>query len=384
MRSRLGAIRRRLRPPSPQVPDGGPTAAEAEADVRRAFLEVLGREVDQMGLAFYSKSLRAGMAVEELVATLEASEEHQLVQARRARQLPNLVAAHPDRYVTVTSDGGDAVPTFLAASPADFDWIEERIIGEGYYETPGIWTFGIDLDKRLMAEMIGMLAPASAVELGCSSGAVLHGLAEAGVDVCGIDISELAKSQATKLVRDRILIGDIATLEVGRRFDVAFGLDVFEHIHPGALDGFIAALVDLVRDGGHVVVNVPAFGDDEVFGEVFPMFLAPWRDDAAAGTPFRHLQVDEDGYPMHGHLVWATTDWWVARFERAGLRRLPAVERALLGTYGEHFDRATPARRSLYVFGKGVTDPETAALAASVAARRSALLEDLARQLADD
>jgi SAM-dependent methyltransferase len=213
---------------------------------------------------------------------------------------------------------------------------------------------------------------------------VLHGLAEAGADVCGIDISELAKSQATDLVRDRILIGDVASLEVGRTFDVAFGLDVFEHIHPGALDGFITALVALVRDGGHVVVNVPAFGDDEVFGEVFPMFLAPWREDAAAGTPFRHLQVDEDGYPMHGHLVWATTDWWVASFERAGLHRLPEVERALLGIYGDHFDQATPARRSLYVFGKGVAAGGAAALAASVAAKRSSLLDDLARELARD
>jgi hypothetical protein len=52
---------------------------------------------------------------------------------------------------------------------------------------------------------------------------------------------------------------------------------------------------------------------------------------------------------MHGHLIWAHTDWWVAQFEAAGFTRQPDTERELHARFADHF-RMWPARSSFYVF----------------------------------
>ena len=312
---------------------------------------------------------------------MEASDEYQNRIAARAFVLPDLQGSAPERYEVLTSDDGSSVSVFRGEDDAAFDWIEQQIFANGYYEKPGIWSFQIDLDKRVMAEMIAGLEPRSAVEVGCSSGAVLHCLAEAAVDVCGIEISELAGNRAPDTVRDRIILGDIGELEFDRGFDVAFGLDVFEHVHPQKLDAFIAVARRTREPGGILFVNVPAFGDDAVFGEVFPMFLEEWRADAASGQVFHHLQVDERGYPSHGHLVWATTDWWVTRFEQAGVRRASDVERALHEHYDWYFASCTPARQSFYVFTKDRDAADVRALASRIAARDSHVLADLRGEL---
>jgi SAM-dependent methyltransferase len=317
------------------------------------FHVLLGRPPDIAGRAHFLKVLAAGTSRDEVVAALQASDEYQNRVAARDHVIPDLVANAPDRYEVLTSDDGAPVRTFVAREPSAFDWIEEKIIDNGYYERPGIWSFQVDLDKRVMAEMICLLAPRAVIEVGCSSGAVLHCLSEGDVEVRGVEISELARARAPETVRDRIVLGDLTQIEFDREFDVAFGLDVFEHVHPGKLDEFVAALVRLVAPGGFVFVNVPAFGVDAVFGEVFPMFLREWRQDADAGTVFQNLQVDARGYPEHGHLIWATSDWWVERFERAGLERVPDIERALHDQYDWYFESCTPARKSFYVFSKG-------------------------------
>ena len=345
------------------------------------FQSLLGRPVDPAGRAHFLKVLAAGASRDEIVAALEASDEYQNRIAARAFVLPDLQGSAPERYEVLTSDDGSSVSVFRADDEAAFDWIEQQIFDNGYYEKPGIWSFQIDLDKRVMAEMIAGLEPRSAVEVGCSSGAVLHCLAEAAVDVCGIEISELAADRAPDTVRDRIVLGDIGELEFDRGFDVAFGLDVFEHVHPQKLDAFIASLVALVEPGGILFVNVPAFGEDAVFGEVFPMFLEEWRADAANRQVFHHLQVDERGYPSHGHLVWATTDWWVTRFEQAGLQRASDVERALHDQYDWYFASCTPARQSFYVFTKDRDAADVRALASRIAARDSHVLADLRGEL---
>jgi 2-polyprenyl-3-methyl-5-hydroxy-6-metoxy-1,4-benzoquinol methylase len=350
--------------------------------VRRAFRQALGRDADEVGLLHYTRALRNGMTEVQLIEILEASEEAQLARARAARSLPDIVARAPHRYEDLVADDGTRVPTYKAEASADFDWIEDRIITSGYYETPGIWSFGVDLDKQLMAEMISLFNPASALEFGCSSGSVLAGLVERGIDAFGVDISELAKSHAIPSVRERILIGDIRLLSLPHsEFDIAFGLDIFEHLHPDKLDSYIGALVGHIRPGGILLANVPAFGRDAVFGEVFPMFLASWRDDAASGQIFRRLQVDEQGFPMHGHLVWATTGWWEAKFEAAGLLRVAELEAEIQRIYGDHFRRASPARQSTYVFGRDITPQEVDSRMAYLTTIESSVLADMRNQL---
>ena len=188
-----------------------------------------------------------------------------------------MYATAPDRYVDLVDDDGHAVRTYIAEDPTAFDWIERAILENGFYEKPGVWVLSIDTDKRLMAEIVGRLEPGSALEVGCSSGGVLAGLDAAGVDVCGVDISTFARDRSPDAIRERIRLGELAEMEFDRTYDVTFGLDIFEHIHPGKLDAFIAALVAATTPGGYVLVNVPAYGPDVVFGEAFPISLPEWR-----------------------------------------------------------------------------------------------------------
>jgi hypothetical protein len=138
-------------------------------------------------------------------------------------------------------------------------------------------------------------------------------------------------------------------LDLPTDYDLVFGLDVFEHLNPNRLAEYCRVLRARVHPGGWLFANIPAFGHDAVFGEVFPVYVAQWEHDIAANRPFRVLHCDDDGYPINGHLIWAHTDWWVAQFEAVGFVRQPDVERVLHERYADHL-RATPARRSFYVF----------------------------------
>jgi Methyltransferase domain/Domain of unknown function (DUF4214) len=359
-------------------------ARSTEKFLDEAFLSVLGRPIDIAGRVHYSNSLRNGASRPDILAALKASEEYRNRQAATAFHLPDLVVSEPNRYRIVAADDGKELRSYLAADDASFDWIEARIFENGYYERPGIWSFEVDLDKRVMAEIISLLEPKSVVEVGCSSGAVLQCLHGEGVDVWGVDVSASARDRASDSVRDRIVLGDITDVTFDRCFDVGLGLDIFEHVHPNKLSGFLAALVSLIRPGGFLYANVPAFGNDSVFGQVQSMFLPEWREDARAGRPFRHLQVDERGYPAHGHLVWATTDWWVAQFEAAGLRRVPDVERALHEQYDWYFEACSPMRKSFYVFAKARDTESDRQLAGRIREAEPRALKELRAQLDDN
>ena len=118
-------------------------------------------------------------------------------------------------------------------------------------------------------------------------------------------------------------------IELPSAYDMVFGLDVFEHLNPNRLDAYVRRIAEITRDGGFLFCNIPAFGKDPVFGTLFPLYVDGWEQDAAAGRPFSTLHVDDEGYPIHGHLVWADARWWVQRFEAAGFGRLPQIERWL-------------------------------------------------------
>jgi hypothetical protein len=100
---------------------------------------------------------------------------------------------------------------------------------------------------------------------------------------------------------------------------------------------------------------------------VFPLYVDGWKEDALAGRPFSALHVDDLGYPIHGHLSWADARWWVARFEAAGFRREPSVERALHHKYDDYMRKRAPARRAFFVFSKGAAADRCAAIVQQIA-----------------
>jgi hypothetical protein len=321
--------------------------------LERAYREILGRDADKDGIDYYRALLREGARRTDVLISLVRSEEFTSKGTKAAPVLASLRASRPDRYRdAVDRTNGQGVVVFEAAGPLDFDWLEAAILQNGYYEQPGVWNFGVDTDKRVMAEIVASFAPERALELGCAAGAVLACLHELGIAAEGVEISAMALARAPAAVRPRIHHGDLLAVELPAAYDIAFGLDIFEHLNPNRLEAYLAKLARLTRAGGYVFCNVPAFGPDPVFGTVFPFYLDGWEREAAAGSHFSTLHVDELGYPLHGHLIWADAQWWVRRFEAQGLRREIAVERALHRKYDDYMDRRSRARKAFLIFSK--------------------------------
>lgn len=342
--------------------------------VEEAYRGILEREADADGLRFYTGLLREGHGRTEVLLSLARSEEftRRLAPAAAA---PDIRRLRPAAYHTDTDTRtGTPVDVFEAAEPEGFDWLEAMILEHAYYERPGVWGLDVDTDKRVMAEAVAALEPRRALEIGCAGGAVLGCLHEQGVEAEGVEISRRAIESAPPGVRERIHEGDLLGLDLPGTYDVVFGLDIFEHLNPNRLEAYLARVAALTAAGGHVLANIPAFGADPVFGTVFPLYVAGWAHDAAEGRPFRRLHVDAQGFPLHGHLVWADWAWWVAQFERHGLRREVEVEAALHRRYDGHFERRSPARKSLFVFSRAGDRGRARGLAARIAAAPSRVL----------
>jgi hypothetical protein len=106
---------------------------------------------------------------------------------------------------------------------------------------------------------------------------------------------------------------------------------------------------------------------------VFPLYIDSWAENAAAGRPFSTLQVDDLGYPIYGHLMWAGARWWTKRFEAAGFRRELDIEHALHRKYDEYMRKRSPARRAFFVFGKRAAEDSRAAIVRRITAGRSTI-----------
>lgn len=292
-----------------------------------------------------------------------------------AGDLPDIRALRPESYVTRERLwSGEPVLAFTAEAAEDFDWLERMILDNGYYEHEGVWSLDLDQDKRAMAEILAAFRPRQALEIGCSIGAVLQCLKDLDVHGEGVEISRMAIERALPDVRDRIHHGDLLTLDLAGTFDLVFGLDVFEHLNPNRLEAYLARTTALLGPGSYLLVNAPAFGDDPVFGLVFPVYLRDWYQDLSLERPFRVLHCDAKGYPVNGHLIWADSLWWVRQFERHGLRREESIERAIHARYDHFFDTYAPARKTLYVFSKGAMAAESDAIVECVLSSPSAFL----------
>ena len=347
----------------------GPIFQSDSAFVDSAFRDILGRDADQGGLDFYRGVLRKGLGRTAVILDITRSEEfRRTLTASAPSTLPNLVVQRPERYRRTTDRAnGSSMLVFTVESPADFDWLENAIIANGYYEEPGVWVLDVDFDKRLVAEMIAAFAPAAALEIGCASGAVLQCLDALGVEGEGVEISSMAIARADERVRPRIHQGDLLALELPRRYDLLFGLDIFEHLNPNKLAAYLDRIAAVTTDDAFLFCNIPAFGTDAIFGTVFPFYVDGWAEDAAAGRPLRSIHVDDAGYPIHGHLAWGDAAWWTRQFENAGFIREVEVERAFHRKYDGYMEKRSPARRAYFVFGKQASARRRADVVARIA-----------------
>jgi 2-polyprenyl-3-methyl-5-hydroxy-6-metoxy-1,4-benzoquinol methylase len=358
-------IRRILKKHAPQSP---------EADVRHPvdrltdeefldyiYMRYLGRKPDPAGRDHQFKFLREGNSRAALLVNITDAPEfvfkivkdhiHPSFQHTYV-QLPFIRDERKDRYTVLADSAGLESDFFIAGSEEDFDWLERKIIGNGYYERPGVWGLLIDGDKRMMADIAAEFAPGAVLDFGCANGAVLKCLKDKGIDGEGVEISAASLDKAYPEIMDRIRLGDIRNLAFSRTYDLILGLDIFEHLNPNKLSEYLSRLHGLLKDGGYLYANIPAFGKDSVFGEIFRIDYVSWTEDASEKRYFRAVPVDGYGYPKNGHLIGAATDWWVDRFSEAGFRRETDIEAALHRKFDEAMEKISPARRAYYVFSK--------------------------------
>lgn len=330
-----------------------PKTSSNKTFLEDAYREILGRDIDQDGLNSYTKLLKAGYSRTYVLMSIVKSDEFINKVLKENNPIQNLRELRPSSYDLLDDiSKTHKILLFNTTSQDDFNWLESMIVENGYYEKPGVWGFTIDLDKKVMAEIVSVFKPNRALEIGCANGAIMQCLRELNIFCEGVEISQMAINKAFPEIKNNIHKRDLLQLELPYTYDLIFGLDIFEHLNPNKLDDYLAKIDQILSDGGYLFCNIPAFGDDPIFGTIFPIYIKDWEQDIHQGKFFAKIHVDKDGYPMHGHLIWADSQWWVKQFKKRGFHRELEIEKALHGKYDDYMEKMSIARKSYYVFSK--------------------------------
>lgn len=345
---------------------------DAEHLVTQLYRGLLGREPDPGGLRTHVQALRSGIAIADVARGMTDSEEFHKKQGHlrvEPPRLPNLAERHPQRYLR----NADGTTTFVAERDEDFDWMEQAILGHRYYDSFGVWSPTIDIDKRVTAAFVAGLGTRRCLELGCFTGPVLSLLDEQGIDVTGVEISHLAFVLAYPSIRHKLCYGDLLSVDLQPPYDAMLAMDILEHLNPLRLDRYLARIDALLARDGYCLINSPMFGPDDVFGETAGVYLPEWR---AAGSDdfWRHLHCDERGWPQHGHLIWAAPSWWERRFREHGLVRDRDIERRVHACLERFFRDCAPARRSFFLLRREDNRNASADVGAEVVRALTAVL----------
>ncbi len=331
--------------------------------LKNAYREILGRDIDPDGLNYYIKFLQDGHSQTDVLLNLVKSEEFINKVLRENTSIQNLRQLRPSSYHIVDDlFSPNKILVFTAETDGDLDWLESMILEHGYYEKPGVWSFSIDTDKKVMAEIMSAFQPNRALEIGCANGTVMKCLYDMNILCEGIEISTRAINKAFPEIKNNIYKGDILELNLPEKYNLIFGLDVFEHLNPNRIADYINKIYQILIDGGYLFCNIPAFGCDPIFGTVFPVYIKEWEADISQGRYFSQLHVDAQGYPIHGHLIWADYQWWVKQFEQSGFQREVEIEKAFHEKYDDYMDKTSVARKSYFIFSKNADKKENEAI----------------------
>ena len=95
----------------------------------------------------------------------------------------------------------------------------------------------LDHSKKL-AKTVELFSPETVLDLGCGVGKSLDWFLEQDIDAQGVEGSKMAISKANH--PDRITQHDLNhELDLGKKFDLVWCVEVAEHIHPKFLDNFM-------------------------------------------------------------------------------------------------------------------------------------------------
>jgi hypothetical protein len=287
---------------------------------------------------------------------------------------------HLSRYLDDGRGYNDGRGVWVLEIERDDDYVAilDHIVDTDFYGRAYLAYRAGQVDDRItahfwwVAQMAAALQPRRVVELGCGRGDVLRILQQHnGVDVLGIDFGSAPDTMLWPSLLPGFHSGDV--VDVLRDwndapYDVACGFDIWEHLLPQSLDETVERLIEHSTDDALFLFVIPAFGNDDVFGEPFPLELEENRTAFENRTPFRFLVIDnlDEKVPAAGHLTWAHTDWWLHLFTSHGLVRERAIERRLHSVV----DGQVPdSIKAFYVFRRDTRVAE--ARAATIVNRRA-------------
>jgi len=241
------------------------------------YRRLLGREVDEEGKRYYLEFLGKRHSRVSVLLSIIESEEFKNKTARDNLHhllLPSIRSEKPDQYKQVMdTHAKEKIWVFEVREPSDFDWLEKKIIDNGYYEKPGVWNLEIGEDQKILSELISTFDPEWVLDLGCANGTIMKCLFDRGIKSEGIEISRLSLSKAFPEIKENIHFGEILEVDLAKKYDFILGLDIFEHLNPNKLKQYIQKIDTLLSENGFLFCNIPAFGNDEVFGEIFRCFI---------------------------------------------------------------------------------------------------------------
>jgi len=328
--------------------------------VKAMYQGILERPIDPESLVRCVDSLKNGGSLVQIIWDISHSEEFKLKNPQDSNlvvKLPDLTKIYPDRY----SSKGDGTTIYHAKDDDGVAFMEKLINDYRYYDSFGIWSPIVDTDKKITAGIVESLGGKKVIELGCFAGAALSVMKNNGLDVLGVELSHRAFLLADSNIVQNIKYGDLLDVNLYGTFDAFLGMDILEHLSPLKLDLYIEKIRELIGENGFAYINSPMFGVDRIFGTVFSQYLPTWQEVGDAKYWY-DMHCDETGWPMHGHLVWASPVWWEQLFARHGLFRDDTAEAMLQDAMDPFFQSNAPARKSFFVLRLEGAKPDHAEL----------------------
>ena len=218
-----------------------------------------------------------------------------------------------------------------------------RFYGERYFDAPKdalrVSGYGdVYADSGEFGEVAEiaqeLFQPRSVLDVGCAKGFQVAALRARGIEARGIDISEYAVRSAAPEVSPWLAVGSCTAMDYpDGSFDLLLVLETLEHVPPTDID---AAIRELRRVGSRWVwASIPCMGENPygrdglVEGKVRDACLELYRREPIDLAPLKHLILDVDGLPLHGHVTIASFAWWTAAFNRWGFVRRGDLERTV-------------------------------------------------------
>lgn len=321
-----------------------PSSIEKGDIVIAMFQGILGREIGEDDRNHYIRHLNTPEDLSTMLSDLVASHEFKSRCNDLAVSLPDLTQLYPERY----ERNPDGNLIFHAKDDSGIQLMDNLIHQHRYYDSFPIWRPEIDTDKRVTAAIVESLGVGSCIELGCFSGSVLSIIKKRGLGVKGVEVSHRAFLLAHPDIYNDIIYGSFPDVPIQGLFGCFLAMDVLEHISPLLIDKYVSRISSLLEPGGFAFINSPMFGKDDVFGSRFLPYVDEWIV-AGDSRYWFDMHCDTLGWPMHGHLIWASPVWWERLFAKHGFARNRSVERSLHRLIDTYYDTASPARSSFFV-----------------------------------